>query len=462
MLKLFSKRLKHNIENIYDKSNCKSNEIGYVKHNPPANKEWYNSIYAFNKNTVKLLPSLNKLIFKLIKSYFYLYNHKFENKIRLPRMRIKQRRLSVNKIFVSKAELKHTNDKIIITLYIYNRQNLYYLNKLKLIEKGGFFKKKKSFEIRLKKIRDKGLKIISKVLNKEKTFVIDQMQYFITEPEQKQTSCAVVQQKISFTFTTKYLKNFLIKSLTQEMLWLYINQNIFFNKSKFNNNYILPLIKLIKTFYNKKIDFNLVNLKSLTLNSYLLTQSIILKLNKWKTNRMLRTLSASLDLFKLPKREIINELIYNTFYNKKILKQNIVVNDQYNSIDHNLKQKLRANNDLLDIMLYKMYDLNLFRGSASNNKKIKYVTNTVLNLIKYKSVCGVRLQGAGRVTRRYTAQRSVFKVRYDGNLKDMDSSFLNRSSVILRGHLKASLQYTKLSSKVRIGSFGIKGWINSY
>jgi hypothetical protein len=33
---------------------------------------------------------------------------------------------------------------------------------------------------------------------------------------------------------------------------------------------------------------------------------------------------------------------------------------------------------------------------------------------------------------------------------------------MLRGHVKSNLQYTKLSSKRRIGSFGIKGWISSY
>lgn len=32
------------------------------------------------------------------------------------------RRYSLSKIYVSKAEIKHTNSKIIITIYTYNRQ----------------------------------------------------------------------------------------------------------------------------------------------------------------------------------------------------------------------------------------------------------------------------------------------------------------------------------------------------
>jgi hypothetical protein len=31
---------------------------------------------------------------------------------------------------------------------------------------------------------------------------------------------------------------------------------------------------------------------------------------------------------------------------------------------------------------------------------------------------------------------------------------------LLKGNLKSNVQFTKLSSKTRIGSFGIKGWIS--
>jgi hypothetical protein len=88
---------------------------------------------------------------------------------------------------------------------------------------------------------------------------------------------------------------------------------------------------------------------------------------------------------------------------------------------------------------------------------------SVLNLIKYKWVTGVRLEAAGRLTRRYTASRSVFKFRYKGNLKNIDyslktdSSQKNLSTVMLRNHVKPNSQYTFVKSKRRIGAFGIKG-----
>src|ERR1700759_807813 len=50
--------------------------------------------------------------------------------------------LSSRKIIVSKPELKHTNDKIIINLYIFNRQNNYYLKKIRKILRLNYLKKK--------------------------------------------------------------------------------------------------------------------------------------------------------------------------------------------------------------------------------------------------------------------------------------------------------------------------------
>src|SRR5271155_682750 len=92
-----------------------------------------------------------------------------------------------------------------------------------------------------------------------------------------------------------------------------------------------------------------------------------------------------------------------------------------------------------------------------NNVDKKYLEGVILRDIKYKHVTGFRLETSGRLTRRYTASRSVSKLRYKGNLLNIDSSYRGLSSVLLKGNLKSNLQYTKLNSKTRIGSFGIKG-----
>ena len=81
----------------------------------------------------------------------------------------------------------------------------------------------------------------------------------------------------------------------------------------------------------------------------------------------------------------------------------------------------------------------------------------IVNNLKYKHVTGFRLEARGRLSKRFTASRSVYKLRYKGNLLNLDSSYKGLSSVILKGNLKSNIQYTKLKSKTRIGSFGIKG-----
>lgn len=48
----------------------------------------------------------------------------FENRIKIlyKRRRASKNRYSANKIYVSRAELKHTNTKLLIILYTYNKQ----------------------------------------------------------------------------------------------------------------------------------------------------------------------------------------------------------------------------------------------------------------------------------------------------------------------------------------------------
>ena len=109
----------------------KGDYIGRYKYNVPSNKEWFNSAYAFNKNTLKLLPSNDNIIIAIIKSYFYMFNKKLENiKAKHKHRSIRFRRQSGNKIWVSKPEIKHTNDKTAITLYVYNKEYNTYLKKL--------------------------------------------------------------------------------------------------------------------------------------------------------------------------------------------------------------------------------------------------------------------------------------------------------------------------------------------
>ena len=124
--------IKSKINNTYKKKALNDENVSFYNKNfVPAVRDWKNSIYVYNKNTLSLIPVASRLVMKLIKGYFNSYNLNIESKLRNKRLRRRYRKLSTNKIFISEGEFKHTNDKINITLYVYNKQKLNYLAKLK-------------------------------------------------------------------------------------------------------------------------------------------------------------------------------------------------------------------------------------------------------------------------------------------------------------------------------------------
>jgi hypothetical protein len=106
-----------------------ANDTGKMRHYPPGAQEWLNSIYTYNKNFIKTLPLLDQNLFYLLKSYYNMgISHKTLNiKRRFNRLR----RLSPRKVFVGKGDIKHTNSKVIISLYLYNTEKMYLLRKIK-------------------------------------------------------------------------------------------------------------------------------------------------------------------------------------------------------------------------------------------------------------------------------------------------------------------------------------------
>jgi hypothetical protein len=391
-----------NLFKLYYNKNIEKQKIDpqekHNKHYPSAVREWNNSIYVFNKNAINLIPQATELVNKLIKSYFNLYNLKLERKIRSNRLLGRLRKLSSNKIYVSNGEFKHTNNKVVITLYLFNRQKF---NIDKKIQKG-FYKAWLNQDVlnsRWLLIQAKAIQSIKKWNNK-KLVLIDIMESYTKNKQ-------ILDYKGLSKYIIFFYKKLIKKSLDKYLLHKYYQQLVFINKSKFNYNYLQFLKKYIEKIYNKNVEFNLVNLRRFYLNSDILSESITIKIRK---NR----------------RKLLKYL--NT------LKRKVKIRNKKNIFYQSILNKL-------------------------NNKK--YLEEVVLRNIKYKHVTGFRLETRGRLTRRYTASRSVSKLRYKGNLLNIDSSYRGLSSVLLRGNQKSNLQHTKLKSKTRIGSFGIKGWISS-
>lgn len=426
-LSIFNKFIKNNSKLI--PFNIKTNDVGETKYFPPFSKEWKNSIYVFNFNNLKNIPVYNININTLVKNYFNLYfNHKFlQNKYKSPRTN----RLSLNKIFVSKAEIKHTNSKATITIYTYNRENRVLLKKINML-KNLFYKK-----------------IISLLYNSDKLY-----------------------KNISKDFLKKTIITLLYKEL---ILFRRFKLKLSLNKYKFEEKFLYKLSKLISNFYNKKVEFNLINMKSIVLNSDFFTKILSLKLKDRKVN-IIKLMNIVLNKVKFP---VVNRVREKALTIKSVnfdLIDNKFKNLNLNSIMA-ARFSEKYNMDKLLNSLY--YNLMMLRSTpiASRLKKnikgeactqscasrpldYKKIYEIIFNSIKYKNMGGIRLEIKGRLTKRYRADRAVFKVKWKGGLKNIDSSYKGLSSVNMRGFVKPNVEYSIYTSKRRIGAFAVKGWIS--
>lgn len=240
-----------------------------------------------------------------------------------------------------------------------------------------------------------------------------------------------------------YVNNYIKRYLHREIVFIGYKQAILLEKSKTNKNYLLPLIKFLETMYKKKVTFNIVDLKYVYHSSTVLSQALVIKLRK--KIKPVRLLKTSLNMFNIP--AIDRLAVYDDMYRKKRSIQNLnmknfVSNNFYNT---NLDKPL----DLLEQLLNYNFNLNKFSKSVDS-------LNEIMGLVKHKFTNGIRIEVAGRLTKRNTAERSIYKLRYKGNIKNEDSSYRGLSTVLLRGHAKSNLQYTQSKSKLRIGSFGLK------
>lgn len=465
------------------------NKQNNVKHFPPAIKEWNNSIYAYNKNTLNTIPIINKTVVKLIKNYFNLYNSNLESKLRRYKLRIRKRRFSTHKIYVSNGEFKHTHNKVIINLYIYNRQKYNYItrilnnngkkrriinnkrkrriNLLSLKRKRSNLKKLTINNRKWAKLNSKDLK--KTMIRKSKTNLIrlnketwteklflkkllkirKSAQVFLKKSNNKR-SHLIRNLKWDSKFKKLeifYYKKFIKKSLKREMKNLYYRRLLLFNKFKFKYTYIQSLTNLIKNIYNKNVEFNIINLKYFYLNSDIFTDFVINRITK-KRKKLLKILKRSIRKVKIANIKWIGKK-EDKIYNKRISLINRLNKDNM-LLDFSQNNNLNYINNLLN--------KNFLNNMITSKKSLEKL---VLNTVKYKTITGVRVEATGRLSKRHTASRSLYKVKYKGSLKNKDSSFKKLSSVMLRGNIRSNLQYTKRNSTVNIGSFGIKGWISN-
>lgn len=417
MLNILKLKLKNSYKNVKVKNNNNNNKTSFLKKFEPSVRNWKNSIYAYNKNTLSLIPEASRLTIKLIKGYFNLYSLKLEKKFKKNlKKNLKLKKYSSHKILISDGQFKHTNDLVNITIYFYNRQLKNYITKLRRRYIRIF--KKYRFNKKLLLIKKKGLRYLN--IQKKKKSILKNIMIWSNRS----------QRFIITKYQYIYLRRFIRRSFYKVLLYIYFRQLIFINESKFKNYYLQGLTNLIKKIYKKNIIFNFVNVKYFYLNSDIFTQSLLLKIRK-NRRKFLKFLKTSILISKIQK------IKYNP-----IVKYSL-----------NLKALNRTNNlDMTNALLYEIF--------LQNKTKSNSLKEIVLSNINYKRVSGVRLEVGGRLTRRNTASRAISKKVYKGNLLNISSTEKGHSSTLLRGSLRPNLEYTNLNSKIRNGTFGIKGWIS--
>lgn len=391
-------------------SNSERDEYNNIIFYTSSNKEWFSSVYSYNKSYIKSLISNDAVLNKLLRSYCNMLQDKI--KILFKRRRDNKIRYSANKIYASRVELKHTNTKLFITLHIYNKQKLsieWYILKILVLVKYISYRKLFADGKRVFVPNHKN-RIPALLKNNFFIFRKWNMAFFKTNNNLIRYFLVNLRRKYLKLSNIPTYNIRLLKKLVRLQKILFNSLKLLnFNKSKFNSLNLnlrnLGLISLIEKLYYKKVEINLVELRSIHLNSDVFSSAVALKLRDRK-NKAVRVLrKAVLQMVRIPD---LHTLI---------------------TFDDNIE---------------------------AMNK------NNIINTIKQQVVSGVRFEASGRLTRRLTAMRAVFKYRYAGSLKNIRSSFNNKPSTMLRGHVKSNTQYTLINSKTRNGTFGLKGWVSSH
>lgn len=428
MINSFNHYLK-SIVNFFTKKDSKiqtNSEKDLAKNShfyPFSTKEWLSSMYSYNKASSKPLVATNFVLNILLKSYFNILQlkRKFLN-----RRRDNKLRYSANQNFISKVELEHTNSKLLLTLTTYNKKKELVERELrKFIMLVKFWKTVRAtqtmyrpdYKNRLLHVVKRNFYIFNKwniAFFKEKTSLFDYLlktkwrnfNFYDYVPIMKKSRAAHLHN--FYNIPNHYNKRLKKLFKLEKTLFNYtktIHFMIFLSTNVGLSLRNLGLIRLLEKLYGKKIKIHLVESRSVHLNSDVFSAAVALKLRDRKNKVVSILRKAVLQMVNIPD----------------------------------------------------LHTLITFDDSAETLNK-----NNVVNNMKQQVVSGVRFEASGRLTRRLTAMRAVFKYRYAGSLKNIRSSFNNESSTMLRGYLKSNLQHSLINSKTRNGTFGLKGWISSH
>ena len=398
--------------------------------------EWYNSVYYYNYKSLINIEVKDKLINNTINSYFNSTPNLLKKKD------LQRKRLSLKRIFISKCEIKHNIDNIIITLYIFNKQKKVIFNKLTGINK--MFLNTSTYEQYRHKIK-KNLRAWVFIIKYTYKGIFPNLSHFNNNINLFYYYINKIMVQNNLTDKNVIINNIIKNIINDKYKYIYLYQYyttmLYINNIKFSSNNILAMKNILDKFYNKKVIINIINLKYLFMDSSLLIEGVVRKVRDRK-KRILKVI-----------RKVIG------ISRKCILSSWLLIPDIYKNIpneDLDLKNNYVITYENYLSPILETYKYNLINYIYNKNKMF------VITDLKYKFLRGIGIKGSGRLTKRLTASRSISKLGRKGSLQNIYSTSQNISSSMLRNHTRCNLQYLNVNSKNRNGSFGIKGWVNSY
>lgn len=422
----------------------------YNKFNPSVN-EWKNSLYSFNKYYLNTYLD-EKVVNIILNSYFNLTQFKTD------------KFYSLKRIIVGKSDIKHSINSIILNLYIFNKEKLFYLKRIWMLnkivkKKVSTLCKKKAINVMPKKRISNSLSTIINAMSKINMMSINKKRiqfaltkkiiriknkillFTINKNSQKVTTKWVNNPEKLYTIYNYYNHEYINNNITYLYKGIKVNiekrfyivylyqrylSKLYFNTYKFNILNLCNVSKIISDIYNKKVIINIINIKYLHMDNSVFIDAIVRKLRD-RNKRVLKILRKAVTLSKIPTLHPL--LLINA---KKWVQE---------AFEFNTKNIIYKN------LMY---------------KPLKTIKKNIFYSIKNIHIIGIRLEGKGRLTRRLTASRSIFKLTYIGTMKNIFSSNQGYSSMLSKGLEKSNIDYLNVNSYNRNGSFGIKSYHNTY
>jgi hypothetical protein len=316
--------------------------------------EWYSNTYYFDKNKNNYNILSNNIINSLFSIYFNKINilkkHKIKNNsimnlfdkyssfipkitknnINLNIQYNKYYRNIIDNIYFNISEVKYYSSKIIINLYIYNREKFTLLRKLKLLKIKHRFSINSNSKLYLSEIKNK---------------------------------------------TNLLLLNKLTLLNNKLYLYRYYTSKLFIHNMKFNTYNLIKLKKILSLILSNKIILNITNVKYFHLNNHILLSSLTKKLNKNRKNSILTLIRKGLRYAKIAKLHFLLTVKKLNLYLPKEIKGNYI----------NLLN-LKNNKNILNIIFNNSVNTHVtgLRIEAKGRLTKRLVASRAINKLKYK------------------------------------------------------------------------------